>query len=354
MNKYFNAWCGILLHGQKFKKINTVLYIDLFSGPGYYKDGEPSTPIKILKSIHDSTGRTIDLNKCVKTFFNDSTKSVVESLRNNINNLPYYDDLYHVPLVLNEKANQRLLENLMNDHCPSLTFIDPFGYSFSQQMLLHSVKNWGSDLFMLFNVNRIRSAVLNDNVNKLMEEIFGHRINLIREYYAREKRPKKREDFIIETFENVFKERKYLTFKFRINFPNKNQTSHYLFFVSKARIAYTRIKEIMAKYSDFQEDGVPLFGANLRQLRILVPEYHRYLDYSIIKLTEIIYKNKNLFEGKSIHQIFESHHIGTNYIRENYKAAIENLREQGLVILVDAKSGKSINKITYTSIAKFS
>lgn len=353
LNKYFKAWCGILLYGQKFKRINTVLYVDLYSGPGYYEDGQPSTPIKILESIHKSSGERIDLNMSVKTFFNDSTKSVVEKLKANLSSLPFYEELHHAPLVLNEKANQRLLVNLLNNSNPSLTFIDPFGYSFSQEMLLQSVKNWGSDLFMLFNVNRIRSAVLNDNVSDLMKEIFGDRINDIREYYKREKKPKKRETFIIDSFENIFRERNYLTFKFKINFPHRNQTSHYLVFVTKARIAYMRIKEIMTKYSDFQEDGVPLFGANQKRLRLLVPDYHRYLPHSIINLTEDLYRKQSLYNLCSINEVFENHNIGTNYIKENYKEAFRLLRERGLVDIRDAKKGGPAGKITYTSIIQF-
>lgn len=353
LNKYFKAWCGILLHGQKFKKINTVLYVDLYSGQGYYEDGQPSTPIKILHSIHKSSGSIIDLNKCVKTFFNDSKKTVVDKLKVNLSSLPFYEELHHRPLVLNETANQQLLVNLLNNNHPSLTFIDPFGYSFSQQMLLHSVKNWGSDLFMLFNVNRIRSAVINKSVNKLMDQIFGNRINDIRAFYSRERNPQKREKYIIDSFEQIFLERNYFTLKFRINFPNKNQTSHYLIFVTKAKVAYMRIKEIMTQYSDVQEDGVPMFGANQRRLRLLTPDYYKYLPYSVIKLAEDLHMKRSIFNHCTIEDIFESHNIGTHYIKSNYKAAFEILRERGIVEIVDAKKRQPIEKITYTSFITY-
>lgn len=35
LNRYFNTWCGIILYGQKKRVVNSVLYIDLYSGPGY-------------------------------------------------------------------------------------------------------------------------------------------------------------------------------------------------------------------------------------------------------------------------------------------------------------------------------
>lgn len=184
MNKYFNAWCGIILFGQRLKTIKTVLYIDLFSGPGYYDDGDPSTPIKVLHSIFKSTGFRWDLNNSVQTFFNDSDKAMVATLQQNIEKLPYYDKLIHKPIILNEDANYELLTRLLKTDHPALTFIDPFGYSFSQRMLLLSVKEWGSDLFMLFNFNRIRSAVKNSTVDILMQEIFGDRLDHIRDFIA--------------------------------------------------------------------------------------------------------------------------------------------------------------------------
>lgn len=352
LNKYFNAWCGILLHGQKKRTIDTVIYIDLYSGQGLYEDGQPSTPIKILNSIYKSKGTFLDLNQCVKTFFNDSQKSIIDKLVLNISNLSYYSELVHKPMILNEVANQNLLANLLNNNHPSLTFIDPFGYSYSQQMLLHSVQRWGSDLFMLFNFNRIRSAVLNSKVDSLMVQIFGERLDLIKEYYKKISNTHKREEFIIEQFEAIFKDKKYLTFKFRINFPDKNQTSHYLIFVSKVRIAYIRIKEIMQRYSDLQEDGVPLFGANQKPLRLLTPEYARLLKFSILNLIKDLSTKAELFNNKTIQGVYEEHNIGTNYIKENYKKAFEELGNQGVVELLD-KNRKSIKTITYTCIINY-
>lgn len=60
LNEYFKAWAAIMLKGQNFKKIDKILYVDLFSGPGIYDDGKESTPIKILKSINQSKGTFVD------------------------------------------------------------------------------------------------------------------------------------------------------------------------------------------------------------------------------------------------------------------------------------------------------
>ncbi len=50
---YFWAWAKVILSSVK-KRGGNIAYIDLFSGPGRYKDGSKSTPLLILeKAIED-------------------------------------------------------------------------------------------------------------------------------------------------------------------------------------------------------------------------------------------------------------------------------------------------------------
>jgi len=342
--KYFKFWCGVLLYAQKFKRIEELLYIDLFAGPGYYENSnDASTPIKILDSIYQSNGTNIDLNKAVKTFFNDEEKKLIEKLDHNISSLKYYKELINKPVLLNEPASKNLLSSLLQQKTPSLTFIDPFGYSYSMEMLLQAVREWGSDLFMLFNINRIRAAINNKSVEGLMNEIFQHELNVIKDYYNQETNPTKREEYILERFEKLFKDKGYYLFKFRINFPDKNQTSHYLYLVSKVRLAYFKIKDIMKVYSEYQPDGVPIFAVNVKSNPIFYPDM---VKYSIQNLENDLMLNINNYVNKTIEMIYEEHSINTNYIKGNYKQAIENLWNDKKIGLLDSR-GKESKRITY-------
>lgn len=349
LNDYFKAWAAILLKGQQYKKIDKLVYVDLFSGPGLYDDGKPSTPIKILNSINQSKGQFIDFDIAVKTFFNDKSEKLANELKKNIENLPYYNNITHKPIIANEPASQKMLEEYLQSSNPSLTFIDPLGYNYTQNMLLYSIKNWGSDLFMLFNFNRIRAAIRNKKVKENMQGIFSSYFDEIFEFYKNEERPHEREEFIIKTFQKIFTDKGYYILKFKINFPNRRQTSHYLFFISKVHLAITRAKEIMTKYSDIQEDGVPLFGANLKQDPLFFPSLY---EYSINKLSEIIMQNASTFDNKTIEDIYREHNYNTNYIKQNYKDAIETLINNNKIALFD-KIGNSTKRITYTAKIKF-
>lgn len=155
----------------------------------------------------------------------------------------------------------------------------------------------------------------------------------------------------MDNFEGIFLDKGYRTFKFRINFPHKKQTSHYLIFVSKVDLAYTRIKEIMMKYSDYQEDGVPLFGANLKQTQTSL--FHDHYKYSIVNLAADLAKKAHLFNNKTLEVIYEKHNVGTNYIKDNYKVAYEKLKLQNKVEFLNAKTGHVVNKITYTCVIRY-
>ena len=349
LNEYFKAWAAILLKGQKYRKIKTLLYVDLFSGPGLYDDESPSTPIKILNSINQSKGLYIDFDKSVKTFFNDKSEKLANDLKKNIENLPYYNEITHKPIIANEPASQKMLEKQLQSSNPSLTFIDPLGYNYTQKMLLYSVKNWGSDLFMLFNFNRIRAAIRNKKVKQNMMGIFATHYDQILEFDKKEQTPYKREEFIIKIFKKIFEDRGYFILKFRVNFPDKNQTSHYLFFISKVNLAITRAKEIMTKYSDMQDDGVPLFGANIKQDPIFFPSL---CEFSIQKLSEIILVNKSSFNNKTIEEIYREHNYNTNYVKQNYKDAVEILKNNNKIAIFDTRE-KLTKRITYTAKIKF-
>lgn len=80
VEKYFDAWAGIVIATQKRLRATArnqrIAYVDLFAGPGRYKDGADSTPLRIL-------GRAIskpDYCERLVTIFNDKDEGHVRSL----------------------------------------------------------------------------------------------------------------------------------------------------------------------------------------------------------------------------------------------------------------------------------
>ncbi len=94
VSKYFWAWAKVIIPTAK-RAGSKIAYIDLFAGPGRYKDGTESTPLLILeKAIEDK-----DMRQMLVTIFNDVDANNTHSLETAINALPGIDSLKYKPQV---------------------------------------------------------------------------------------------------------------------------------------------------------------------------------------------------------------------------------------------------------------
>jgi three-Cys-motif partner protein len=145
VEKYFKTWASIVTTNNR---VDRILYLDLFCGPGRYDDGTESTPIKVLKTaIAD-----VKLRNRLVTVFNDAKPKYCESLRETIANLEGKDSLKYEPTILNTEVNQDITEYFAQQALiPTLSFLDPFGYKGLTLPLIRSVlKDWGSDCILFF------------------------------------------------------------------------------------------------------------------------------------------------------------------------------------------------------------
>lgn len=67
VEKYFWVWAKVIIPTAK-QAGNKIAYIDLFAGPGRYKDGSKSTPIKVLETAISDP----DMRNMLITVFNDA------------------------------------------------------------------------------------------------------------------------------------------------------------------------------------------------------------------------------------------------------------------------------------------
>ena len=124
--KYFNAWADVMIgNAQRYEGIEKIAYIDLFAGPGRYKDGAKSTPLLVLERAIQKP----ELARLLVTMFNDSDPENVQSLRQAIEELPGRESLAHQPQAFCSEVGddaQQMFER--SRLCPTFSFIDPFGY----------------------------------------------------------------------------------------------------------------------------------------------------------------------------------------------------------------------------------
>ena len=323
--KYFWAWAKVIIPSAKTHG-NRIAYIDLFAGPGRYKDGTVSTPILVIeKAISDP-----DMRKMLVTVFNDRDKENASSLKEAVNALAGIDQLKHKPQVQSEEVGTEIVKMFEKMKLiPTLFFVDPWGYKGLSLALINSVlKDWGCDCIFFFNYNRINMGLTNAAVREHMNVLFGkERADRIREKIAGLK-PEEREALIIEELSQALRDMG-ATYVLPFCFKNEQgtRTTHHLIFATKNFKGYEIMKEIMARESTEQEQGVPSFEYSPASKNFpLLFDLARPLD----DLEEILLKD---FGGQrlTMEAVYMRNSVGKRYVRANYKKALTNLEAAGKI-----------------------
>ncbi|MFM2062527.1 MAG: hypothetical protein RLZZ507_2197 [Cyanobacteriota bacterium] len=330
VTKYFPAWAKIIVPRAKKKGIKKVGYIDLFSGPGCYKDGSKSTPVFILETAINDPYLREDLREILVTFFNDKKLEYFQSLQETINNIPGINNLRYQPKIYNMEVGEEITQIFTQIvSFPTLFFIDPYGYKgLSLALISSAIKGWGCDCIFFFNYNRINQDLNNKKVLEYIDSLFGkERANHLREE-VKNKQPEERELAITESIKDALKGvgGSYIQ-EFCFEKDDADRTSHYIIFVSKNIIGLNIIKDIMAKLSSSRPQGVASFEyipPKDRQLSLFDYENSRPLD----DLEKMLLDE---FAGQTIKMIdiCNQHHVGKKFIGKNYKDALKSLEKQG-------------------------
>jgi three-Cys-motif partner protein len=166
--KYFSVWAKII--GPR-ARAGRVGYIDLFAGPGRYKDGSASTPLLVLEQVIADP----DLRGRLVTIFNDEDPDHTASLASEIKKLPGIETLKYPPEIQTGNVGEGVAESLKaSPLIPIFSFIDPFGYKgLSLGLVKGAIKDWGSDCVFFFNYNRINAGISNALVDEHMNALFG-------------------------------------------------------------------------------------------------------------------------------------------------------------------------------------
>ena len=325
--KYFNAWTEVMLaNGKKGLGIDRIAYVDLFAGPGRYKDGAKSTPLLVLeRAIERPT-----LAARLVTVFNDKAPENVNSLKAAIADMPGLERLKFPPVIdcseVGESAREMFNKIKM---CPTFSFIDPFGYKGLSRGIIQSViKDWGCDSVFFFNYVAINRGINNDSVRDHMDALFGRsRIDRMRSFLVG-KASDEREAWILEELAQALKElgaRYILPFRFRR--PDGSRTSHALIFVTKNIRGYEIMKDIMARASSTADQGVPSFEYSPADERCpLLFSLNRPLESLAADLLD-------RFRGRQLtmEEIYAEHNVGTRFIAANYKRVLTELEASGAI-----------------------
>src|SRR3990172_1872181 len=107
VEKYFDAWASIII-GARDAYAKTpderIGYVDLFAGPGRYKDGAVSTPLKVLRKAIEKP----EHSQRLVTIFNDKDEANARMLEREIAKLPGIERLQYRPEVWNKEVGSQV------------------------------------------------------------------------------------------------------------------------------------------------------------------------------------------------------------------------------------------------------
>lgn len=324
--KYFAAWANVMVPIARKRGKEKLRYVDLFAGPGHYRDGSESTPLHVLRYVLAKP----DLVSRLEPIFNDKDEDAVSKLTNAIQNLQGIRELRFAPKIFNKDVDSNLLDLIpLRNDVPTLWFLDPWGYKGVSLSLISSLlPAWGSDLIVFFNYNRVNAALDNQVFRQNMEAMFERdRLNKLK-LEIEGLQPADRETCVIEAFAQALKAvggQHVLPFRFTTE--GGKRTSHHLVYVSKDFKGFEIMRNIMAKESSSTDQGVPSFAYNPADQRFpLLFELWRPLD----ELGEMLLAE---FAGSQIvmNDIYLCHSVGRRFVERNYKDALRKLEKEGRI-----------------------
>lgn len=342
VSKYFWAWARVIASQVKKGRDRRLAYLDLFAGPGRYKDGAKSTPLLILeKAIQEP-----DLSQMLLTMFNDKDEENCRTLEKAIAALPGIEKLKYKPIVLNDEVGSEMVKSFEKMRLiPTLFFVDPWGYKgLSLQLVNAVIKDWACECIFFFNYNRISMGLNNEYVAEHMNALFGKDKTDALRANLEPLSPADRELAIVEELcaaLNPTGHRFVLPFRFKND--RGTRTSHHLIFISKAFLGYHIMKGVMARESSRVEQGVASFEYSPADDRFpLLFDLARPLD----ELKEMLLR-EFARQTISFEDIYRRHSVGKPYVDSNYKTVLKELETAG--IITAAKHGKSRRKGTFAN-----
>ncbi|KAA2224003.1 three-Cys-motif partner protein TcmP [Chryseobacterium sediminis] len=351
ISEYFPSYCSIITSKYQPKQIR---YIDLFAGPGFYEDGNPSTPILIGK--HCSKIELLRQN--VKMIFNDNYyhDALKTNFKNEFPEGTFAKSIHFGKSTVGEstaiteflKANTHSgARNRSKNDFPSLLFIDPFGYKGIETLVLAEfLKNWGNEIFIFVNTKRIHPALENDKFEGLMQDLFPTTFKKLKNDRRFKATVPEKLNLIIDSLGDEYKTHLgqkifYTAFKFQEE--DVDATSHYILHLTKGARGYDLIK---TTYNDFANvgtvfDGVNTYTFDAKKYETEINELFDEKSINIDKLADELllkYKNKQLAAS----QLFDEHQISGLYSRYHYTEALRKLVDQKKIkaIFTDNKNHK--------------
>ena len=257
ISEYFPQYCKIISRRHCPQRFG---YFDMFAGPGIYDDGSMSTPLLIAKNCYEDQF----LRERVWMVFNDMTFG--DKLKENFEKYYQSGTFSNEPFFANRifgewpKIDTFLTRNTMQgfyNECPSLLFIDPWGYKhINTRVLTQFLTQWGNEVFIFINTKRLNAAFENGKFQEDLQVVFPLTYNEVKENKKLiqgdvEVRHKYMINHLAEEFRKILGGVVFYT-AFQFREETQQTPSHYLLHITKGAKGFELVKQIYSKYANVE------------------------------------------------------------------------------------------------------
>ncbi|MDO3401924.1 three-Cys-motif partner protein TcmP [Mycolicibacterium neoaurum] len=230
LTRYLDAWFPILTSWN-----TKVFYIDGFSGPGTYADGEPGSPLLAIEAARKREAML--KGSTVMFLFNEGHKRRFEELDARLDELiaAGLPDKFEIYTRQGEFAD--MAQELVNDRAdrsfvPTFAFVDPFGWSgVPIDLICKLTRDKRSELFILFSYNSLNRWITEPSQQRNMQELFGCTDYL----QAEGKTPAHRKEFLASLYERQLRDIGGFEHVSRFEMIEKNnRTSYFLYHCTRS------------------------------------------------------------------------------------------------------------------------
>ncbi len=254
VSEYFGAWVDIMKN-----RCSELTYLDLYSGPGKYENGYPSTPLKVFEVVERK--RVYDN---LTTFFYEKDIELRKKLEGSLRSHSAFEMLKTKPQFPEEEISSEIIGKLPISEC-TLSFVDPTGYRISAKLLSTLIRNWGSDCIFYLTTSGIRRNIENESEQDAMLELFGTEIlQELKASFSKQDKWFERDRLILKSMAKhirAIKGNPIYFLPFGMQFEDKRLTSYYLILITKHHLGFKMMKDIMSKGNRcfLDADGIPLY-----------------------------------------------------------------------------------------------
>lgn len=252
LRKYIPSFFHILKNYQ-----DNLLYIDGFAGRGTYEVNDSSradgSPLHALKIISEND----KLSKKVSTIFIENDSENYRILVSEINN--FYKKNKHIRKPEHQKGKfsnciNKLLDDLEKKRsglAPCFVFVDPCGIEgASMKTIKRLLSQESCEAFIFFNIDGVRRVCGLKDMSTSLEELYGSSecANSLLSEVQKSRSPLEKEKTMLLSYMNALKDdtRDYLYITpFSVEHEKRKVTSHYLIHVTKHKLGFKIMKDVM-------------------------------------------------------------------------------------------------------------